>query len=313
MTQNSRTLDIITTRLQQKRKTPLVTPIGDEFDCTEKIYPFSNENVYDMMSKLDMKNKRILTVGSSGDQVLHAALLGAADITLIDSNPFSKLYTELKIAAIKNLPMADTYNYFTKSHLLSPSIYSKISHDLSLESREFWDHIMSLPLLKKRKFIREFAHIKFDLRGKDTTKYLLDPVSYYTLRKKLTTTNIHYVEADLHEFQSKATGTYDYIFLSNIFDYIKDHDDFFDTVTTLGKTKLRKGGKLQVNYDFIKGLRINYFLEQFEKHYGKDAVQALELNHIQGVPFHKGNKPFEATNIMLSKEFFDGVAPSRNM
>ena len=303
MAQN-KALETIVNRLNSKRKIQFIAS-DDENNCTEKVYPFSNENTYEMMEKLDMQGKRVLTVGSSGDQVLNAVLLGAGDVTLIDSNPFSEPYTELKIAAIKNLTMSETYNYFTKKNLLNPTIYSRISHDLSPQAKEFWDKIVSLPYLKKRRFIDEFSHIKFDIRGKDTNKYLTDTKSYLALREKLKKANIHYIEADLSEFHTKTHGTFDYIFLSNIFDHVKDHNAFFNIVTTLGKTKLRQNGKLQVNYDFIEGLGISYFKDKFKEHYGSSALKSLELRNVFGVPYHKYNNPFASTVVMLSKGFFD--------
>ena len=53
MTTKNTALDIIIDRLNQKRKFTLIAS-DDECDCTQKVYPFSNENVYGMMEKLDM-------------------------------------------------------------------------------------------------------------------------------------------------------------------------------------------------------------------------------------------------------------------
>ncbi|MBO7219129.1 MAG: hypothetical protein J6V40_04050, partial [Clostridia bacterium] len=78
----NKALDSIVKRLNTKRKFHLFTSDDDSLNCTEKVYPFSNENTYEMMQKYDMQGKRVLTVGISGDQVLSAALLGAGDITL---------------------------------------------------------------------------------------------------------------------------------------------------------------------------------------------------------------------------------------
>ena len=54
------------------------------------IYPFTTENLNGYMNKLDFKNKKVLTVGSSADQILNVFLLGCKDITLLDINPFVK-------------------------------------------------------------------------------------------------------------------------------------------------------------------------------------------------------------------------------
>ena len=56
-----------------------------------KIYPFTTENLNAYLTKYDFTNKRVLTVGSSGDQILNTFLMGAKDITVFDINPFTSI------------------------------------------------------------------------------------------------------------------------------------------------------------------------------------------------------------------------------
>ena len=65
-----------------------------------KVYAFSNENLDDLFNKLDLKDKKVLTVGSSGDQALYSLLYGAKDITIADLNIYTKPFVEFKIAEI---------------------------------------------------------------------------------------------------------------------------------------------------------------------------------------------------------------------
>ena len=69
----------------------------------QKIYPFTTENISGYIDKFNLKDKSLLTVGSSGDQVINAILKGCKDITLLDINPYTKFYYYLKVASILTL------------------------------------------------------------------------------------------------------------------------------------------------------------------------------------------------------------------
>ena len=68
-----------------------------------RIYSFATENIAGYIDYFDFDNKSLLTVGSSGDQVLNAFYNGARDITLFDINEYAKYYVYLKISAILSL------------------------------------------------------------------------------------------------------------------------------------------------------------------------------------------------------------------
>lgn len=89
-------LDII-----EKAKKQVSNPNYDE--TFNKIYPGTTENIKGYIDFFDLKNKSLLTVGSSSDQVLNACFNGCYDITLIDINPFTKEFFHLKKAAIERL------------------------------------------------------------------------------------------------------------------------------------------------------------------------------------------------------------------
>ena len=60
----------------------------------------------------DLKDKSLLTVGSSGDQVINASLKNCKDITVLDINPFTKYYFNLKKAAILTLKYEEFCKFF---------------------------------------------------------------------------------------------------------------------------------------------------------------------------------------------------------
>lgn len=68
-----------------------------------RIYTFTTENISGYIDYFDFNNKSLLTVGSSGDQVLNSFYNGARDITLFDINEYAKYYVYLKISGVLSL------------------------------------------------------------------------------------------------------------------------------------------------------------------------------------------------------------------
>ena len=58
----------------------------------QKIYPFTTETISGYITKMDIKDKIVLTLGSSCDQALNSLLLGAKDITVFDINEKVKYF-----------------------------------------------------------------------------------------------------------------------------------------------------------------------------------------------------------------------------
>ena len=70
-------------------------------DCRiYQIYPFTTENISGYINYFNLTDKSLLTVGSSGDQVINAIMHGCKDVTLLDMNPYAKYYYYLKAASI---------------------------------------------------------------------------------------------------------------------------------------------------------------------------------------------------------------------
>ena len=72
------------------------------FHNSSAIYRFSNEILQDYCEYFVNRNK-ILSVISSGDQILNAILNGVKDIDAFDISVFPKYFLYLKIGAIKSL------------------------------------------------------------------------------------------------------------------------------------------------------------------------------------------------------------------
>ena len=121
-----------------------------------KIYSFTTENIDGYINYFDLNNKSLLTVGSSGDQILNSFYNGARDITLFDINEYAKYYVYLKIAAILSLSYMEFKLFFFKygispfkrnTYMFSKELFNKIKDNLRLfdhESYLFFDELFSL-------------------------------------------------------------------------------------------------------------------------------------------------------------------------
>ena len=184
------------------------------------IYPFTSENIAGYMKDLDLTGKKVVTVTGSTDHILNAILLGATEITTFDINPLTKPYMDLKISALKNL----SYEDFIKLLLFESNInldYSIISSlDMSDESKMFWLEQLS-----------KFDNNGIELRNSSlfNTKYFnpnsklwqnlyLEKNKYNLLKQQLKDVNITFINTSLKDL--KFDGNFDYMFLSNISDYL---------------------------------------------------------------------------------------------
>lgn len=126
-----------------------------------RIYSFTTENIAGYIDYFDLNNKKLLTIGSSGDQILNAFYNGARDITLFDINEYAKYYVYLKISAISSLSYQEFILFFFRhnhhpfkknKYMFSEEIFNKIKNNLrqfDYESYLFFDELFSLYLPDK--------------------------------------------------------------------------------------------------------------------------------------------------------------------
>ncbi len=199
-----------------------------------KIYPFTTENISGYIDYFDLKDKSLLTVGSSGDQTLNAIYKGCKDITLVDVCSFSKEFYELKKSAILTLSKEEYLEFFTlkQDSSFSNQLYKQIEEALSLEeSFNFWNELFkNYP----NRIIRErlFAKDEYQVGDIQTINpYLKDEESYQETREQIKKVEPTFIIGDIRK--TEYDRQFDNIWLSNIFDY-------------LGRT---------INYDMIEAIR----------------------------------------------------------
>lgn len=184
------------------------------------VYPFTSENIAGYMNDLNLNGKKVITVTGSTDHILNAILQGTTKITTFDINPLTKPYMDLKISAVKNLSYEDFIQFllFEGSMNLDYNIISSL--DMSNQSKTFWLEQLS-----------KFNNNGIELRNSSlfNTKYFnpnsklwqnlyLEKSKFNLLKRQLQDVSINFIRTSLKDL--KIEDDYDYMFLSNISDYL---------------------------------------------------------------------------------------------
>ena len=233
----------------------------------EEIYPFTTENIAGYIDYFDLQDKSLLTVGSSGDQIINAAFKGAKDITLLDINPYAKYYYYLKAAGILELNPTDfneffRYNDYPKVFKYNKKVFDKASYkklkstlkSLDNDSYLFWDELFDM---------YQPDHIRFSLFSNDeygtsvlskSNLYLQSENTYDETKTKLKELRPEFINEDI--FKSNLTKNYDNIWLSNIACYL--YQDKIKGMTDKFADKLAVDGKLLISYLYSIDMNTEY-------------------------------------------------------
>ena len=233
----------------------------------EEIYPFTTENIAGYIDYFDLQDKSLLTVGSSGDQIINAAFKGAKDITLLDINPYAKYYYYLKTAGILELNLTDfneffRYNDYPKVFKYNKKVFDKASYkklkstlkSLDNDSYLFWDELFDM---------YQPDHIRFSLFSNDeygtsvlgkSNLYLQSENTYDEAKTKLKELRPEFINEDI--FKSNLTKNYDNIWLSNIACYL--YQDKIKGMTDKFADKLAVDGKLLISYLYSIDMNTEY-------------------------------------------------------
>lgn len=197
-----------------------------------QFYVYTTENIAGYINEFELENKSLMTVGSSGDQVISAISQGCTDITHYDINPYSKFYIYLKLASLLALSQdnfREFIDYFIPLKLKSP-IYRKFNLDLykkirgtlkALDKETFqtWETIFenySPTIIKKALFSTDGTIINCDLSR--IIPYLSSKTAYKETKAKIKKANINFLVGDIME--ANFDRQFDNIWLSNIHQYL---------------------------------------------------------------------------------------------
>ncbi len=227
--------------MKEQEKLALATKLCDKknffFNKIDfnRIYPFTTENIANYIDLFDLKDKSLLTVGSSADQAFNAILNGCKDITIIDKSPFTKEFYYLKKSALMTLEPKrflqlfslnnyqesgktnnKSFNYYDIEEVLDSLLYE------DYDSYNFWNNLFKrrdLKTVREKLFITDESPTNTLI---NSNNYLSNEDSYYKLREEIEEVHPNFLINDVRLVDLQ--DNYDNIFLSNIFDYIRRRD-----------------------------------------------------------------------------------------
>lgn len=219
------------------------------------LYPFTTENILGYINLFNLD--KLLTVGSSGDQVFNAIMGGAKKIDVLDVNHYTKYYYYLKVACLLELELSEFFLFLRhkdypkvfkdNQEAFKLPLYNKVKDTLRLldyESYLFWDELLqTFPPLTVRKSLFYFDESRTHvIRG--CNSYLIDEDSYLNLRKSI----LDVVPRFIHDnvFSCSLEDQYTSIWLSNIGTYLSRH--FVKRMTDQMSKYLLDDGKLLISY-----------------------------------------------------------------
>ncbi len=192
------------------------------------MYIYATEMIKEYYSLFNLKNKNILTICGSGDQVLNALFLGAKKVTGFDLNIYSKYILNLKVSAILSLQLKEFIKFFGDKKInvgFDYEIYKKIRKNLNNETRHFFDDLYEKfdfngDKLANSDYFRKRASVQ-KRSVKEFNYYLEDEKSYLKIRKTLKIRKFDFVLGSVLDISFLIkNGKYDLINLSNVQNYV---------------------------------------------------------------------------------------------
>lgn len=184
------------------------------------IYLFTTENIAGYMNELDLTDKKIITVTGSSDHIINTILKGCKDITTFDINPLTKYYMDLKLSAIKELSYSEFLDFmlYDTDKSFAYELIKKLNMDN--ESKAFWLNELSQNDYSglKMKHSDLFNLKYFDFQNKIVCNLYLNEKNYAIIKDRLELVKIKFIKSNLKDLT--LNENYDYMFLSNISDYI---------------------------------------------------------------------------------------------
>ena len=246
------------------------------------VYLFSNENIRGFTKKISFDNNKVLTVCSSGDQMFNLILNGANEVDLFDINIFTKHYFYLKKAAIEGL-LYDEFLSFFFPNLFSKKIfnfetYLKIRNFIdNSESKYFWDYLFCHYSSEDIYYSKLFSRLEYSKNNIiEANDYLSNEFNYNKLKLLLKNKTFNFYHINLFKDKVPNDKKYDFIYLSNIFDYLFIED------------KLKYANKvkeiildLNENISSTGMIAISYLFLCFDDYYEKiDKLKSKEFKEV---------------------------------
>ncbi len=221
------------------------------------MYVYTTEKVSEYYKKLNIKNKKILTIAGSGDQLINAYLLGASEVVIFDLNKLSKFITLLKITALKTLTYKEFLKFFGENiddSTLSYTLFKKIRKKLDNETNHLFESLYSYfnysgKHIVHSNFFHQRGYLITNIR--DRNDYLKNSTNYLKARESVENKKIKFIFSDVNDLTFKIKDKFDIINLSNTPTFLVKHiyknnplEEFYKNIILKLNKLLNPGGVL---------------------------------------------------------------------
>ncbi len=202
-----------------------------------RVYGNTNERLLELFESIDITNKSVLAVMSSGDYLIMSHLFGAKSVECYDINPITYRYYYLKRWLNQNgsLNLENKCNYNKVVNIINSVVPTS---EIEKECKEFWQEIFknfndedysNNRLIITRSSFLIFYYIEMgDKIGQILSS--VDPVFY---------------NFDIRDKSGLGLDKkYDYVFISNILDCNNRDIETLSTIRKNLASILNKGGKI---------------------------------------------------------------------
>ena len=214
---------------------------GDRFFGTySQAYTVTNEKLRKTMRFVPKNCQNALVVAGSGDHPLFCSLYGAKHIDTFDISFNAKCIMDIKVSALQCL------NYKEYKQFLN-DLYTE--HDDSNQITEIANmgEILSKLPETERDYIYTMRNFSLFSRGDspEITGTVPTFFEYYKLRLK-SIQPYNFLQTDIMNLADSLTKSYDFMHLSNIFDYVRS-SEYPDLVMALMK-HINPGGRIVTQF-----------------------------------------------------------------
>ena len=219
------------------------------------INSFTRENLGGYLKNIPLENKRVLTINSSGDDLLNTVFFGAKDVTLCNPNINTKYYLYLKIAGLLSLNYNEFQWFFLKhnmnmhknNRMFSKKLFKKIGPVLKIIDEDTYMFFEELFDINNPREVRDtyFTDSNYHNKAiKNFNIYLRNENTYVKLKEMIDKVNIDFINNSIIE--TNLDREYDRILLSTICTEMT-LDKFLDLVKKLDKN-LTSDGLIVLGY-----------------------------------------------------------------
>lgn len=193
-----------------------------------KVYFSSNEDLDSIFSGFDFKEKKVLSVLSSSDQLFKLKELGAKKVDTFDRNRLTYYYNFLRVWTIIYLNEDYPYEVLNNNHEWLNSLLSKVecSSNEELTAFNFW---------------KILADSKKDISNMFVVDRTTSNNDNYNISCDIASVNMKFINMDIFR-KNKYDNKYDYVVLSNILEWTNGDSTFIDMVDNNLNKMLKPGG-----------------------------------------------------------------------